>query len=141
MNLKELSPSELIRLAVADMKATIASGIKINMSTYGHYIDNPNICAVCFAGAVMLQHEKEVCSSRGDGELHPHLSENKNVYYALNAIRAGQINTFCDYLKIEMPEKVKQLKGYYDGCVPVNYIAGRESRFYSKMEEIAKCFE
>ena len=47
-------PSELLQLALNDMKQTIKAGVNINMNKWGTNINTPKKCTVCFAGAVML---------------------------------------------------------------------------------------
>lgn len=57
INWQTITPSELIRIAVEDVKSVEArDDAEIDMGTYGRfYPKSNNVCDVCFAGAVLLQ--------------------------------------------------------------------------------------
>lgn len=141
IELDKLKPSELIRLAVKDMKATLASGIKIDMGFWGKNLDTPE-CYVCFAGSVMLQQKDERC--RFLSEFSPGTSDYINQYNALDSIRGGEILSFCDALNISptITFKGELFKVFPDFKEEFQeYETGNEEHFYQQMEDIANQFE
>lgn len=131
-DLSKLKPNELIRLAIHDMKATIAQGHEINMSNWGKNI-NKEVCQVCFAGSIMLQQKQEHIN----GEFEVFSDCNKNSFYALDSIRKGELGAFCRYLKIDIP----LIHGLNIDKFYVEYSIGEEEKFYAQMETIAKLFD
>ena len=108
-DLTVLKPNELIRLAIEDMKKTLASGVKINMNNWGVSLSEPRKCSVCFAGSVMLQLGKTPSSYDNyniDNDI------NAFVYKALDKIRSGNLLGFCGYLNVENPLKNKLIERF-----------------------------
>ena len=111
-------PSELLTIALRDLKKTIKAGITIDMFTWGKNIGTPE-CTVCFAGAVMLQTENQ----NPDVDLDfTHQGVNQDQYVFLDNIREGYlisglnclgIKTRCKYDKF-----VNKIEDWlrYDEC-------------------------
>ena len=141
IELDKLKPSELIRLAVKDMKATLASGVEIDMGYWGKNLDTPE-CSVCFAGSVMLQQKDDSCII--NREFSPWDSDHTDQYAALDYIRKGDIFNFCNYLEIS---PTITFKGTVFKIFPIfkeefqEYETGNEEHFYQQMEDIANQFE
>lgn len=141
IELDKLKPSELIRLAVKDMKATLASGIEIDMHCWGKALDTPE-CSVGFAGSVMLQQKDDSCIT--NDEFYPWGSVYSYQYIALDYIRKGNIFNFCKTLNIS---PTVTLKGVVFQVLPSfleefqEYERGNEEHFYQQMEDIANQFE
>lgn len=144
-DLTVLKPNELIRLAIEDMKKTIASGIRIQMDSWGIYLNDPDKCSVCFAGSVMLQLGKEPsldnCFNLDTYDI------NHYVYKALDRLRSGDLSAFCTYLNVKNPlkDKLKEMgfslasKANID--FNIHYERGKVEEFYWAMEEFAKLFD
>ena len=138
-NLSKLKPSELIELAMSDMKATIEQGIEINMSTWGERDPNDvsKICHVCFAGSVMLQ-EKDVSVMKGI-DFDSEASKYENQYQFLDSIRCGDLSDAMEHLDIKHP-----LDSIYSECGwnyrILNWISYEddETKFYSQLENMIK---
>lgn len=136
MDLTNLKPWELIRLAVQDMKATIASGYTIYMSSWGKNVNTPE-CSVCFAGAIMLQRDKEACLVGSSFE--PSDTLNEKVYEALDSLRKGDIRRFLNRLNLVVIKNNCFINFNYINFKA--YTKGNEEEFYSQMEDIASLLE
>jgi hypothetical protein len=93
-------PSELLRIALRDMKLTIKQGYNIRMYTWGRGTsDIPNECSVCFAGSVMLQTTQR---GRGLAEFSSTASKsvNSRAYLFLDSIRSGKVREAMKLLEI-----------------------------------------
>jgi hypothetical protein len=141
LDLTTLKPNELIRLAIKDMKATIAQGITIDMSTWGENIGTVE-CSVCFAGSIMLQQgEKVLDNKKFDPYDECEEDNNQPSYSALDKIRRGDLNGFCIQLKIDIPKININGVFFQVNELNVKYIQGKEEDFYNKMEAIAKLWD
>ena len=140
LDLTTLKPNELIRLAIKDMKATIAQGITIDMSTWGEDIGQEN-CSVCFAGSIMLQQGEKVLESNQFDPYEDKENNNESSYLALDKIRKGELFSFCSRLNIGIPKV--NINGVFFEVDELNvqYIQGEEEDFYNKMEAIAKLWD
>jgi hypothetical protein len=113
-------PSELLTIALSDLKKTIDAGIKINMNIWGRNVETPN-CSVCFAGAVMLNTGKKKPDYFGD--FSNDCSINKYQYNFLDCVRAGDLSGALMYLNInlsdnEFTDSFGRVKGWkqFDEC-------------------------
>lgn len=118
--MKELTkvPSELIKLAITDMKKAINDNLEINMYSWIETKpDNGEICAVCMAGAIMLYTNNittkpEIISN----------DINHNQYHFLNNLRQGYLEKAFEYLKINSTETFKNhFKYKRQYCHELNY--------------------
>jgi hypothetical protein len=134
-DLTKLKPNELIRLAITDMKATISQGHVINMNDWGIGIGTPS-CSVCFAGSVMLQQGK-MADMYDSFEIVEDI--NQNAYTALDLIRRGRLDDFCERFKVENPATKKLGLPIHE--MDIKYTKGKEEEFYAYMENIAKLFD
>ena len=140
-------PSELIRLAVEDMKTTIAMGVKINMEMYGSgNRENLQQCSVCFAGAIMLQREDstinpETFMSHFMSYFTENIPLNKDKYKFLDQIRRGNLEEATEILEIKLfPLKFMGFTSAIDGFIEYEN-CDNDQQFYDQMEEIAQFFE
>jgi hypothetical protein len=140
LDLTTLKPNELIRLAIKDMKATIAQGITIDMSTWGEDIGQEN-CSVCFAGSIMLQQGEKVLENNKFDPYYGEEDNNKPSYFALDKIRKGELSYFCSELEIDIPKININGVFFQVNELNVKYIQGKEEDFYNKMEAIAKLWD
>lgn len=125
-------PSQLLKLAVADMKEVVGQGLTIDMRSWAKS-DSDKICSVCMAGAVMLntldaswESESDTPSAHDGFYTYLKSSVNKNQLLALDIIREGNLLSFMEYLDIPYTkEKHKYEEGYtsyilywkdYDEC-------------------------
>lgn len=97
VDLTTKKPSELIRLAVADLvKCEKNLGYKIHMGHY-HFNDEDGICNICLAGAVMAQSLKCPISITRS----PSYYNVQKILYALDCFRCGTVDiSFC-YMGID----------------------------------------
>ena len=93
-------PSELIRVAIEDIRQTIKDGIEIDMEYWGSgkTSNAPQSCSVCMAGAVMLQRGWSKNIAPDDFDF---LGDNEKQYNFLDNIRCGLISTAMNALDIE----------------------------------------
>jgi hypothetical protein len=140
LDLTTLKPNELIRLAIKDMKATIAQGINIYMSTWGENIGQEN-CSVCFAGSIMLQQGEKVLKNNKFDAYEITETKNESSYVALDKIRKGSLDLFCSRLNIDVPKVNINGTLFQVDELNVEYIQGEEEDFYNKMEAIAKLWD
>ena len=145
INLSKLKPSELIRLAIEDMKKSIASGASVNMGLWCTKLGTPH-CTVCFAGAIMLQREKDtvLCNDGGLDLFDINKSKYKKQYMFLDRIRKGEISEAMKfYRRYIQPINKNLLIGFvndypdfaeYESCV-------NDEQFFSQMKKIADEFE
>ena len=93
-------PSELIRVAIEDIRQTIKDGIEIDMEYWGSgkNSNDPQSCSVCMAGAVMLQRGLSKNIAPDDFDF---LGDNEKQYNFLDNIRCGLISTAMNALDIE----------------------------------------
>jgi hypothetical protein len=140
LDLTTLKPNELIRLAIKDMKATIAQGITIDMSTWGYNIGQEN-CSVCFAGSIMLQQGEQVVRDNKFDPYEINGIDNRSSYLALDDIRKGDLSGFCSNLEIDVPKININGVIFEVDELNVEYIKEEEEDFYNKMEAIAKFWD
>ena len=112
-------PSELLRVAVADMrKVSRRKNIMIVMSVYHESNYDNTRCAVCLAGAVMAGTLRADNAKQLTAGYYPDSIESK--LYALDCIRLGDITAFLANLKISYPniamiDEIKELGISYIG--------------------------
>ena len=95
--------SELLQLALNDMKLSIDSGVKIRMSDWGTNLNNPETCAVCFAGGVMLNTLSLPKLVDGFGEWSKDVSSNDlNALNSLDDFRSGNLLVGLLRLKVKL---------------------------------------
>ncbi len=102
-DLSKLTPGNLIKTAVQDMKISINQGLKIDMDAWiKHNIESGKICSVCFAGSVMLQKGDDILKSMSPNGKIDMISFSTSLfpkeYGALDEIRRGNIEQFFDIL-------------------------------------------
>lgn len=95
-------PSELIRLAVRDLKTTVESGITIDMNYWGYGERGLPHCSVCFAGSVMLQTTRSRIKTL---ETFDNVGINAPQYNFLDSIRRGELKDAMEYLGHEKAEE------------------------------------
>ncbi len=101
IDLSKLKPSELIRLALADLAAVCrSSSYRVNMDVFvmPASLSDSKHCEVCFAGAVMVQtfgarHLKEDLWIDAD-------APNGDQFFALDNFRSGDVNEALDRLGV-----------------------------------------
>ena len=108
-------PSELLTIALSDLKKTINAGIKISMNIWGRNVGTPN-CSVCFAGAVMLNTSKKK-PNEYDGSFSNDYSINEDQYDFLDNIRIGRLSKALMFLNIKLPkdeftDRLGRVKGW-----------------------------
>ena len=124
-------PSKLLTIALRDLKITIQSGIEIDMRSWGRNVGTPE-CTVCFAGAVMLQTEKQKPNEKLEFKNH---NENYRQYKFLDNIRKGSLATALDYLDIEYEiNKYEGFKSYIKGWQPFNKCSNEV--FFKQIEDL-----
>ena len=113
MDLSALKPSELIRLAVGDMKKVEQSEEHtLDMDDWYYDLDNGG-CSVCMAGAVMLYTNKmrdslyKANNEYGSAGQAVRGSKYAARYVALDELRKGDYLRFCEYLGV--PTKQTQM--------------------------------
>jgi hypothetical protein len=104
-------PSELIRLAVKDLKSIEKSKkYVVYMHRYHQTVDNDMMdyfslpegkCAVCFAGSIMARTLK--CDPKETVRPDDFDVKTERKLYALDSFRTGSIYEAFDYLKIKVP--------------------------------------
>ena len=114
-------PSELLTIALSDLKKTIDAGIKISMNIWGGGVGTPN-CSVCFAGAVMLNTSKKK-PNEYDSSFSNYYSINQDQYNFLDYIRLGRLHKALMFLNIKLPkdeftDRLGRMHGwkYFDEC-------------------------
>mgnify|MGYP003126572645 CR=1 FL=1 len=145
-------PSELLTIALRDMKATIAQGIDIEMDTWGsgNLENDPiNECSVCFAGSVMLQTtvKSEELSNTHSSEANNKINEDQ--YNFLDSIRQGELAAALCHLKLDNEveqeiDKYRRKKEYYLRDIPgwkeySHCIYDEE--FYDQIEDLIAYFK
>jgi hypothetical protein len=99
-------PSELIRVALADLeKCKLDPRYSIDMLSWHQFDKLIGVCHVCLAGAVMAK----------TFQCHPELCVNPYNFpreiasklHALNAFRTGAIIYGLNWLKIEIPDSIR----------------------------------
>lgn len=118
-------PSELIELALADLKKVERSKkYVVDMSNW-HRRSGSNICHVCLAGAVMakeLKFDSKISAIPSGPETIP--------LAALNALRTGDVEGAFSYLELLYTESYK-----FDR--PITDYHQNKSKFYSDMRKLA----
>lgn len=116
-------PSELIRLAVKDLKMVESMPEKygINMSLW--CLEENDKCTVCMAGAVMkMELDASVLEMAILGE------DNYWKLLAINKLRMGHVWKALEYLLLEETHKYnRQVMSYHQG----------KEAFYTGMEQLA----
>ncbi len=108
--MKNIKPSELIRLAIKDLKTvesmpdkyTVDMGewhLKLQGTYHGTYM---NRCYVCLAGSVMAISLKAT-TQRFPGEF----PEVENLLLALNKFRNGQIHMGLNQMEVKLPAGIR----------------------------------
>jgi len=88
-------PSELLKIALEDIKKTVSQGIKIKMDVWGKgRVSDKRSCSVCFAGSVMLQ----TTQVNRDPSGFYSLTDNEDQYVFLDKIRRGYLGFACRIL-------------------------------------------
>ncbi len=162
INLKELTPAALIRLAIYDVRASLKQGIKLNMDVWvqpkseiSEITPFDNICSVCFAGSIMVQHQDEGSLYRMHdniiAQFDAEFSHYKNEYWALDKIRNGDINSFFYKLgyKLKQVKPIEKDKGLVlhkdrEGYSLFNFIPHNNENteeFLTQMEKVADMIE
>lgn len=132
-------PSKLLKIALKDMKKTIASGYNIQMENWGENIGKRN-CTVCFAGSVMLNTLKlKPVNHEFDSA---QFGKNNAQLRALDSIRKGDLHSFLLYLgSYKEFEEAKFMKSYYRDSIGgwVNYKDCKsDKQFYKQIKEVIK---
>ena len=122
------SVSELLALAVHDMKKSVGEGHIIDMGLWLY--KGPDSCLMCMAGAVMYQSLPEIDSNAC-------LPHNYTPYEglqlrALNALRTGKIRAAFEILQLPFTGEDVPVPPYTDKTV---------KRFYRAMSEIHSLLE
>jgi len=122
------TPSELIRVALADLrKVEVDERYKVDMGWW-HKIDGAAPCSVCLAGAVMAKTLEVPITS----DIHPRVfgQEITDRLYALGYFRTGTVNMGFYRLDIHRPPHIPEAV-----TIP-EYADGREP-FHAAMNEMA----
>jgi hypothetical protein len=113
-------PSELLTIALSDLKKTIDAGIEIYMDAWGCNIGKHN-CSVCFAGAVMLNTGNKKTDYEGD--FLNDTSINQDQYNFLDYVRIGSLYGALMFLNIKLPhneftDTLGRIRGWkqFDEC-------------------------
>ena len=129
--------SELLEVALRDMKLTIQSGINIKMDKWGANLHTPETCAVCFAGGVMLNTLSLPKFNYGFGEWSKRLSFNdSSAILALDNFRSGSIHKGLMNLSVDLSinkylEPRTKIVGWtqYEDCE-------NDEQFYTQIEDL-----
>lgn len=135
-------PSELIRLALSDMKAILKNPkFKVRMDVYMEYV-NPDDkrCTVCLAGSVMANTLKIKPSRKRQFGHSPADFEDadEDTYRklrAINALRNGSASYAFEILKLSGKEKAKKLIRNIKYNYPENAL--QRKNFINEMEIFA----
>lgn len=101
-------PSELIKLALADMEKVQRRGIKFDMTSWVDTDYQTNkICSVCMAGAVMT-------NTLDVKSLYDLDRETENKMRALNELRSGHFYRAFGFLKMRKPKSIPDVYDGYD---------------------------
>lgn len=99
-DLRSLKPSELLDLAVKDLKAVEdADGYEVNMSYYHAYRPNVGVCEVCLAGSVMVQ-SCGVSRTMSGSDVFDIFGKQ---YRALDSFRCGAVSEALWLLDCDIP--------------------------------------
>lgn len=134
-------PSQLLEIALRDMKATLDSGISIEMGSWGSgdlKTHRTEQCSVCFAGAVMLQ-----TTNKGETTLDMFEASGKNhdQYIFLDYIRKGNLRAAMTRLDIKIN------LGKYEAIVETvpnftQYNTKRDAKvFFEQIEDLIEFFK
>lgn len=134
-------PSQLLEIALRDMKATIKAGLSIRMQSWGGGNldeDKHKHCSVCFAGSVMLQTTKKGVR---DLEMFDPAGINKDQYSFLDAIRKGHLGRAINHLDVKVKEpkyfevvaEIPNFKQYYE--------KSDKKVFFAQIEDLIKFFK
>jgi len=120
--------STAINMALADqLKAEKHPKLEVNMDDW--HLPYNGFCAVCFGGAVMhYKHNLSVTEGVGPDFNEDFGKDWKNVYFALDSVRNGEIKDALDYM--ELPYKVRDIN-------VVEY-ADNRTKFRRQMRDLAK---
>lgn len=136
-------PSQLIRIALEDMKATIAQGIKIRMDSWGDGDTSMGNCSVCFAGSVMLQRTNVGVAPRNFNAYQD--EKNECQYLFLDRIRQGRLDDAMNYLDIEVENTNDNSMNLYQwtSLIPnwVDYNSDNQEEFFKQVEQLADLLE
>lgn len=135
-------PSELIKLAIEDMKKCIENDVIIDMSDWGS-TDSNGKCTVCFAGAVMLQRTQTGIDPR-DFNIYKG-GVNSKQYSFLDYIRSGHLKDAMRALDIDYNEGKEDKKGELLNKNFTYYIYGwkeyksvsNDEEWYSQLEKLS----
>lgn len=135
-------PSKLIRLALKDLEESINQGMSVDMNCWVEK-QQEGTCAVCFAGAVMMQSlnaskilETDSCTGPDDMSSKLAISESdRYALHALNEFRLGRAYAGLSFLDLEDvgPSGMKFHIPLYSEDSP--------GLFFDAMERMAKEFE
>lgn len=116
-------PSELINIALNDLRKAEKAGHVINMGTWCEYEPTNKKCTVCFAGSVMVNSLKKLDSVKNlkntvgldpweledTKSLEPHdFDAEYSALNAINDLRTGAIKDAFDTLSIAFPANLKE---------------------------------
>lgn len=96
-------PSELLRLALADLDAAKKSGVEINMDDWVGRGQKKK-CAVCLAGAVMISRLDVPRDGRHSSPLEAHVNAEWRALQALNSLRSGWLEDAASWLGVQSEE-------------------------------------
>lgn len=138
-------PSELIKLAIKDLKAAEKSKkYVVKMSRFHELVDDGSPlaafhddhvgkCAVCFAGSVMARSLK--CNPKDT--VSPTQFDKKTMakLYALDALRLGDIPLAFNWLKLKVPKYLSQF--HADGKIETDSNYSYPDKFKANMLTLA----
>ena len=135
-------PSKLLKVAIADLQASVKAGMKVDMNLY--YRKNDAECTVCLAGAVMARSlnaaakiKKVAGDSEGDRMLYSSSFPREELaLMALDDLRVGDIQMAFAHLGLRKPEEYNMV-----GSVSVPYYEEGHKEFVQAMKALAKELE
>ena len=130
-------PSELLTIALNDLKKTIKAGITINMDTWGRQVGTPE-CSVCFAGAVMLNTgnlKKDIYGQFDATESMVNIRQ----YHFLDCVRQGSLWQATKQLRIKHPNKYLEFSNEIYGWKEFGECTNEE--FFKQIEDLIEFFK
>lgn len=143
-------PSEVIRIALEDMKLSIKNGIDICMDSWSS-ISEGKVCSVCMGGAVMLntlmlnflEVDKEDLSFEEDLSFFPMSQDDKRKILFLDRVRDGYIEDSLHlFYEKKFPFNSKYIEFKNVRHVDwIQYSKENEDKFFDQIEEVINLFE